>query len=90
MQVKSIKHQYYKNNVQWYEYKEVLELMSDASCVFLLVDVRLDPRTSNPWLVLSQDGRGVWDGDAEQNLDDTPERFDTAPCVLGTTVNKHV
>ncbi|XP_028998405.2 E3 ubiquitin-protein ligase TRIM39-like [Betta splendens] len=48
-------------------------------------DVRLDPRTANPWLVLSQDGKQVWDGDVEQNLEDAPERFDTAPCVLGTT-----
>ncbi|XP_036969276.1 E3 ubiquitin-protein ligase TRIM39-like [Acanthopagrus latus] len=47
-------------------------------------DVHLDPRTANRWLVLSEDGRQVWDGDMEQNLVDTPERFDTAPCVLGT------
>uniref|UniRef100_UPI003AB09636 E3 ubiquitin-protein ligase TRIM39-like n=1 Tax=Centroberyx gerrardi TaxID=166262 RepID=UPI003AB09636 len=46
------------------------------------VDVHLDPRTANPWLVLSEDGRRVWDGDVEQNLLDLPERFDTAPCVL--------
>ncbi|XP_041821416.1 E3 ubiquitin-protein ligase TRIM39 isoform X2 [Chelmon rostratus] len=48
-------------------------------------DVHLDPRTANPWLVLSEDGRQVRDGDVEQNLVDTPERFDTAPCVLSTT-----
>lgn len=60
-------------------------------CVNLAVlpaDVHLDPRTANRWLVLSEDGRQVWDGDKEQNLVDTPERFDTAPCVLGTRVNK--
>ncbi|KAK2862763.1 hypothetical protein Q5P01_002296 [Channa striata] len=48
------------------------------------VDVCLDPRTANPWLVLSEDGRRVWDGDVEQHVVDTPERFDTAPCVLAT------
>ncbi|KAK1890108.1 Protein fantom [Dissostichus eleginoides] len=48
------------------------------------VDVLLDPRTANPWLLLSEDGRQIWDGDVEQNLEDTPERFDTAPCVLAT------
>ncbi|XP_068569654.1 E3 ubiquitin-protein ligase TRIM39-like [Cebidichthys violaceus] len=48
------------------------------------VDVHLDPKTANPWLVLSQDGRQIWDGDVEQNLLDIPERFDTAPCVLAT------
>nr|XP_043877813.1 E3 ubiquitin-protein ligase TRIM39-like [Solea senegalensis]XP_043877814.1 E3 ubiquitin-protein ligase TRIM39-like [Solea senegalensis] len=55
-------------------------------------DVHLDPRTANPWLVLSEDGRQVWDGDVEQSLVDIPERFDTAPCVLGTqgfTTGRH-
>ncbi|XP_039997240.1 E3 ubiquitin-protein ligase TRIM39-like isoform X2 [Xiphias gladius] len=56
------------------------------------VDVHLDPRTANPWLVLSEDGRQVWDGDVEQNQSDIPERFDTAPCVLATqgfTTGRH-
>ncbi|XP_030578641.1 E3 ubiquitin-protein ligase TRIM39-like [Archocentrus centrarchus] len=56
------------------------------------VDVQLDPRTANPWLVLSEDGRQVWDGNAEQKVADTPERFDTAPCVLalrGFTTGRH-
>lgn len=58
--------------------------------VCLPADVHLDPGTANPWLVLSEDGRQVWDGDVEQNLVDIPERFDTAPCVLATRVNKDV
>ncbi|XP_029311027.1 E3 ubiquitin-protein ligase TRIM39-like [Cottoperca gobio] len=56
------------------------------------VDVHLDPRTANSWLVLSEDGRQIWDGDVEQNLEDRPERFDTAPCVLasrGFTTGRH-
>ncbi|KAM3857786.1 E3 ubiquitin-protein ligase TRIM39-like [Diretmus argenteus] len=55
-------------------------------------DVHLDPGTANPWLVLSDDGRRVWDGDVEQNLPDSPDRFDTAPCVLaakGFTTGRH-
>ncbi|CAN9509454.1 unnamed protein product [Ophioblennius macclurei] len=48
-------------------------------------DVRLDPRTANPWLVLSEDGRQVRDGDTECKVADLPERFDTAPCVLAVT-----
>ncbi|XP_070710706.1 E3 ubiquitin-protein ligase TRIM39-like isoform X2 [Pempheris klunzingeri] len=55
-------------------------------------DVHLDPRTANPWLALSEDGRQVWDGDVEQNLANIPERFDTAPCVLSTrgfTTGRH-
>lgn len=54
------------------------------------VDVHLDPRTANPWLLLSEDGRQVRDGDNEQNLPDTPERFDTAPCVLALRVNTYM
>lgn len=51
------------------------------------VDIHLDPRTANPWLFLSQDGKQVQDGDVEQRVADLPERFDTAPCVLATRVN---
>lgn len=53
----------------------------------LSVDVYLDPRSANPWLVLSEDRRQVWDGNIKKILLDTPERFDTAPCVLATKVN---
>ncbi len=66
----------------------LLNLLLHKLC--LLVDVYLDPRTANPWLVLSEDGKQVRDGNAEQNLVDTPERFDTAPCVLATRVNRNV
>ncbi|KAK5848544.1 hypothetical protein PBY51_006149 [Eleginops maclovinus] len=55
-------------------------------------DVLLNPRTANPWLLLSEDGRKIWDGDVEQNLEDIPERFDMAPCVLATrgfTTGRH-
>ncbi|KAG7243243.1 hypothetical protein INR49_011682 [Caranx melampygus] len=55
-------------------------------------DVRLDPRTANPWLALSDDRKQVWDGDDEQNLVDIPQRFDTAPCVIATqgfTTGRH-
>ncbi|XP_015801768.3 E3 ubiquitin-protein ligase TRIM39 [Nothobranchius furzeri] len=46
------------------------------------VDIRLDPRTANPWLILSEDGKQVQDGEVEQNVMNAPERFDKAPCVL--------
>ncbi|XP_077355758.1 E3 ubiquitin-protein ligase TRIM39-like [Festucalex cinctus] len=55
-------------------------------------DVYLDPRTANPWLVLSEDRRRVQDGDVERDLPDLPERFDTVPCVLaaeGFTTGRH-
>ncbi|KAI5085304.1 bloodthirsty-relatedprotein family, member 22 isoform X2, partial [Silurus meridionalis] len=37
----------------------------------------------NPYLVLSDDGKQVHDGDTIQNLPGNPERFDTCVCVLG-------
>ncbi|KAL7880919.1 hypothetical protein SRHO_G00031730 [Serrasalmus rhombeus] len=47
------------------------------------VDVTLDPDSAHPALVLSDDGKRVTCGDTEQNLPDTPERFDDCVCVLG-------
>ncbi|KAL7880918.1 hypothetical protein SRHO_G00031720 [Serrasalmus rhombeus] len=47
------------------------------------VDVTLDPDTANPLLILSDEGKQVTCGDTEQNLPDTPERFDDFICVLG-------
>nr|NP_001018311.1 bloodthirsty [Danio rerio]AAS45169.1 bloodthirsty [Danio rerio] len=47
------------------------------------VDVTLDPDTANPYLILSDDGKQVRDGDIEQKLPDKPQRFDPCPCVLG-------
>uniref|UniRef100_A0A3Q4BT31 Uncharacterized protein n=1 Tax=Mola mola TaxID=94237 RepID=A0A3Q4BT31_MOLML len=47
------------------------------------VDVTLDPETTNPWLILSADGKQVSPSDEKQNLPDNPERFSINPCVLG-------
>ncbi|KAK7132829.1 hypothetical protein R3I93_019159 [Phoxinus phoxinus] len=45
------------------------------------VDVTLDPDTANPYLILSDDGKQVSDGDIEQDVPENPKRFD-AMCVL--------
>ncbi|XP_025051587.1 butyrophilin subfamily 1 member A1-like, partial [Alligator sinensis] len=48
------------------------------------VDVTLDPGTAHPNLVLSEDRKCVRLRDTRQDVPDTPERFDTCPCVLGS------
>ncbi|XP_028297896.1 E3 ubiquitin-protein ligase TRIM39-like isoform X3 [Gouania willdenowi] len=47
------------------------------------VDVTLDPLTAHPDLVLSDDGKQVYDSDEKKNLPDNKERFSPCPCVLG-------
>lgn len=47
------------------------------------VDVKLDPVTAHPSLLLTADLRRVQDGELWRDLPNNPERFDTWPCVLG-------
>uniref|UniRef100_A0A3B1IPF3 B30.2/SPRY domain-containing protein n=1 Tax=Astyanax mexicanus TaxID=7994 RepID=A0A3B1IPF3_ASTMX len=47
------------------------------------LDVTLDPDTSNPYLILSDDGKQVRCGGTKQNLPDNSERFNNCICVLG-------
>ncbi|XP_041650745.1 E3 ubiquitin-protein ligase TRIM21-like [Cheilinus undulatus] len=46
------------------------------------VDVTLDPDTASPWLILSDDGKEVYDSDVKKDLPDNPERFDQCVNVL--------
>ncbi|XP_047587013.1 E3 ubiquitin-protein ligase TRIM58 [Lutra lutra] len=47
------------------------------------VDVKLDPITAHPSLLLTADLRSVQDGELWKELPNNPERFDTWPCILG-------
>ncbi|XP_045423023.1 E3 ubiquitin-protein ligase TRIM58-like isoform X1 [Lemur catta] len=47
------------------------------------VDVKLDPATAHPILLLTADLRGVQEGELWRDVPRNPERFDTWPCVLG-------
>ncbi|XP_065271977.1 zinc finger protein RFP-like [Emys orbicularis] len=46
-------------------------------------NVTLDPDTAHPGLTVSADRTSVRLGCTRQDLPNNPERFDTAPCVLG-------
>ncbi|GAA6222707.1 E3 ubiquitin-protein ligase TRIM39-like [Lates japonicus] len=47
------------------------------------VDVKLDPATAHQRLILSDYGKEVKDGGEDQEVDDTPQRFDMFGSVLG-------
>ncbi|XP_051735978.1 E3 ubiquitin-protein ligase TRIM39-like isoform X2 [Ctenopharyngodon idella] len=46
------------------------------------VDVTLDPDTAHPYLILSDDGKQVSDGDIKQDVPENPKRFDACTSVL--------
>ncbi|CAL8395306.1 unnamed protein product [Arctogadus glacialis] len=46
------------------------------------VDVTLDPDTAHPWLILSEDGKQVYEGGVKKELPNKPKRFTRWTFVL--------
>nr|XP_046269867.1 E3 ubiquitin-protein ligase TRIM41-like [Scatophagus argus] len=66
------------------ELKRMLSDMAELKALQrFAVDVRLDPDTAHPLLILSHDGKQVSLGPVRRDLPDNPERFSVDPCVLG-------
>ncbi|CAM4666320.1 unnamed protein product [Caretta caretta] len=59
------------------------ELCLQCSDSLSPVNVTLNPDMAHPQLVLSEDRKSVRWEETRQYLPDSPERFDTEPCVLG-------
>lgn len=65
--------------------KRVIHVAYSNSCfrISSTADVTFDPKTANPWLLLSDDGRQLRHGGTWQDLPNEQERFDTVVIVLG-------
>nr|XP_010978477.2 butyrophilin subfamily 1 member A1 [Camelus dromedarius] len=66
--------------------EKLLEELKWKKATLHAVDVTLDPDTAHPHLFLYDDSKSVRLEDSRQKLPETPDRFDSWPCVLGREV----
>ncbi|XP_078501896.1 E3 ubiquitin-protein ligase TRIM39-like isoform X1 [Lissotriton helveticus] len=72
--------------------RQYLILRELAKTKVNLVDLMLDPETAHPSIIVSDDLKNATCMLENEDLPNTPKRFDTSPCVLGTegfTVDIH-
>ncbi|KAF4096272.1 E3 ubiquitin-protein ligase TRIM39-like [Onychostoma macrolepis] len=67
---------------QMYSSNEKLHQTGLKWAQMFAVDVRLDPDTADRYLILSDDGKQVRDGDIEQAVKENPRRFNVLSSVL--------
>ncbi|XP_067237310.1 nuclear factor 7, ovary-like [Chanodichthys erythropterus] len=67
----------YLGNLQFRVWKKMQDIVQNTPVI-------LDPNTTHPELVLSDDLTSVWNSENSQPLPDNPERFDEYSCVLGS------
>uniref|UniRef100_A0A3P9Q9F0 E3 ubiquitin-protein ligase TRIM38-like n=1 Tax=Poecilia reticulata TaxID=8081 RepID=A0A3P9Q9F0_POERE len=63
--------------------QELEKLVTTGKRCLFVVDIKLDPKTAHRRLVLSPDGKEVRDGGENQEVADSPKRFDVLGSVMG-------